>query len=235
MGEIAVDQGPVLAGMEHFKIVVKGCGGHTAMPHSAVDPIIAASSIVQTVQTIQTREMDALKEPTVIMFGTINGGTVSNVIPDEVTLTGTMRYLHGGDHNGKDNPKHRLKRIVAGICEAHRAEFELTFECGHPTLVNNAEMVALVRATAAQEISPAPEIGSFIALIGEDFSEFAARVPSAFYFIGAGNRAKNAIFPHHHPKFNIDEDALALGVEMHVKGAMKFFSDFGKLTFMNQI
>jgi amidohydrolase len=233
-GQIGITEGPVMAGMEHFKLVVKGRGGHTASPQGAIDPIIAAAGIIQGVQIIQTREIDALKEPTVIMFGRIQGGTASNVIPDSVTLEGTLRYLFEGDPEGESNPKKRFERVVCHICGAHRAEYELSFLYGHPTLVNHREMAALVHAVAAGELNPAPEIVSFVSLAGEDFSEFAARVPAAFYFLGTGNPARQTEFPHHHPRFNIDESVLATGVEMHVRGALSFFRRADKLKFIKR-
>ncbi len=233
-GQIGITEGPVMAGMEHFKLVVKGRGGHTASPQSAIDPIITAAGIIQGVQSIQTREIDVLKEPTIIMFGRIQGGTASNVIPDSVTLEGTLRFLFEGDPQSEDNPKRRFERVVANICGAHRAAYELSFLYGHPTLVNHREMAALVQEVAARELDPAPEIVSFGSLAGEDFSEFAARVPAAFYFLGTGNPAKQTDFPHHHPRFNIDESVLASGIEMHVRGALTFFKKADELKFLKR-
>lgn len=232
-GKISITPGPVMAGMEHFQILIKGKAGHTATPQSAVDPIITAASVIQGVQIIQTREIDALKEPTIIMFGKIEGGSASNVIPDKVTLSGTMRSLYEGSEDSEDNPKMRLERIVSSICAAHRATCEVTFLYGHPTLVNNNEMSEIVRSVAAEDLSCKQDIVSLVSLAGDDFSEFAARVPGAFYFLGAGNRAKETDFPHHHPRFNIDEDVLTVGVEMHVRGALSFFNNAANLQFLN--
>jgi len=233
-GQIGIAEGPVMAGMEHFNLIIKGRGGHTATPQSAIDPILTAAGVIQGVQIIQTREIDVLKEPAIIMFGQIQGGTASNVIPDSVTLGGTLRYLFEGDPASENNPKKRFERIVSNICAAHRAEYELSYLYGHPTLVNHREMAALVHAVADQELEPAPEIVSFVSLAGEDFSEFAARVPGAFYFLGTGNPVKQTDFPHHHPRFNIDEDVLTVGIEMHVRGALAFFSSADKLKFLKR-
>ena len=234
IGQIGISEGPVMAGMEHFDLVLKGRGGHTATPQSAVDPILTAAAVIQGVQIIQTREIDALKEPTIIMFGKIEGGTASNVIPDTVSLSGTMRYLFEGGEQSAENPKKRFERIVSHICAAHRTDYDLNYLCGHPTLVNHREMTELVRSTAAGELNPTPEIVSFVSLAGEDFSEFAARVPGTFYFLGAGNTAKQTDFPHHHPRFNIDEDALGVGVEMHVRSALNFLKNADLLKFLKR-
>ncbi len=233
-GQIGITEGPVMAGMEHFDLLVKGRGGHTATPQSAIDPIMTAANIIQGVQIIQTREIDALKEPTIIMFGKIEGGTASNVIPDSVSLSGTMRYLFEGEEESDDNPKKRFERVVSQICAAHRAGYALSYLYGHPTLVNHPEMARLVQSVVREELDSSQEIVSFVSMAGEDFSEFASRVPGAFYFLGAGNPAKETHFPHHHPRFNIDEDVLSVGVEMHVRAALNFFKQVDKLKFLSR-
>ncbi len=230
-GQLGITEGPVMAGMEHFELIVKGRGGHTATPQTAIDPILAAAAVVLAVQSIQTREVDVLREPTVIMFGTIAGGTASNIIPDTVTLSGTMRYFFTGEAQSQDHPKRRLERVVSRTCAAHRAGHELSFLYGHPTLVNHAGMVALARSVASTELSPAPEIVSFSTLAGEDFSEFASRAPGVFCFVGAGNPEKGTDFPHHHPRFDLDEDALPVGVELLVRSALRFFEQASDLSF----
>jgi amidohydrolase len=223
-GQLGITAGPVMAGMEHFRLIIKGRGGHTATPQDAIDPILTAAHIIQGVQMIQTREIDVLKEPTVIMFGQIQGGTASNIIPDSVTLAGTMRYLFEGEMQSEDHPKKRFERIVANICAAHRADYDLIIEFGHPTLVNHPEMTALVKSVASSQMGTELEIVSLVSLAGEDFSEFAVRVPGVFYFLGTGNATKSTDFPHHHPRFNIDENVLITGVELHVRSALKYLT-----------
>ena len=120
--------------------------------------------------------------------------------------------------------KRRLERIVSSICATHRATCEVTFLYGHPTLVNNHEMCELVRSVVMQDLSCQQDIVSFTSLAGEDFSEFAARVPGAFYLIGVGNPEKETQYPHHHPRFNIDEDALKVGVVLHVRAALRYLN-----------
>lgn len=234
IGQMAISAGPVMAGMEHFEITIKGKGGHTATPQSSVDPILTAANVIQAVQTIQTREINVL-QPTIIVFGQIEGGTASNIIPDQVTLSGTMRYLHDPAEIGDESLRERFERIVAHTCKTHRAEHELSFLFGHPTLINDRTLTETVRAVAERVLAessacekPASDnksqIVSYISMAGEDFSEFAARVPSVFYFVGAGNPDKKTDYPHHHPHFNIDEDSLALGVEMHVRAALRYLN-----------
>lgn len=136
-----------------------------------------------------------------------------------------MRYLYDGGEYTPESPGVRFERIVANVCKAHRAEYELAFCDGHPALINDPTMSELVRSVAEDVVEASENIVSYISMAGEDFSEFAARVPSAYYFVGAGNSEKGACYPHHHSRFNIDEAALAIGVEMHVRTALKFFDD----------
>ena len=224
-GKIGVASGAVMAGMHTFKLAIKGKGGHTGFPQESIDPIIAAANLVQTTQIIQSREIDAFK-PTVIVFGRIEGGTASNVIPDQVELEGTIRYLYDADAAGEDHPCKKFERIVKRVCQTHRTQYELVYPYNHPAVINDSEMIQLVRAAAAQALLAEDRIVPFVTMVGEDFCEFANRVPSAFYFIGAGNKDKGADYPHHHARFNIDEAALSVGLEMHVRSALAYLYRF---------
>lgn len=222
-GKIGASAGPVMGGMYYFEISILGRGGHTATPQSAVDPIVTAAEVVQSLQTIQTREVDVLT-PTSIVFGEIRGGTAWNIIPDKVTLSGTIRFLYDETVNDQEKLTDRFERIIAGICQSHRADYNLSLKYGHPALVNDADMIGLTRTAAEEVLGDAQQIVSFVSMAGEDFAEFANRAPSAFLFIGAGNQAKETCLPHHHPRFNIDEDALEIGLEMYVRTVYKFLS-----------
>ena len=222
-GKIAVSSGPVMAGMYYIEITIIGRGGHTATPQSAVDPIITAAEVVQALQTIQTREIDVLT-PTSIVFGEIKGGTAWNNIPDKVKLSGTLRFLYQESEGDKEKLTDRFERVVTGVCQSHRAEYKLSMIYGHPALVNDPGMIDLARASAQEVLGDASHIVSYVSMAGDDFAEFADRLPSAYLFVGAGNKSKGICFPHHHPQFNIDEDSLKIGVEMFVRTALKFLS-----------
>ena len=130
-GKIAISSGPVMAGMYYIDITIIGRGGHTATPQTAVDPILTAAELIQTLQTIQTREIDVLT-PTSIVFGKIKGGTTWNIIPDKVELSGTLRFLYQETEDDKEKLTDRFERIVAGVCQSHRAEYKLSMVFGHP-------------------------------------------------------------------------------------------------------
>src|SRR6056297_837271 len=222
-GKIAISHGAVMGGLYEFELKIKGQGGHTSAPHDAIDPIIVASNVIQNVQSIQTREIDPLK-PTLIMFGQINGGTATNIIPEEVMLRGTIRYLYRDNPGGNERPKKRFERIIKNVCDSHRAKYELDYIVESPPVYNNEDMVELAFESAQEVLENKSDIIDYTNLAGEDFGEFSDEVPSTFYFIGTGNEEKGTNFAHHHPRFNIDEDALAYGVEMHVRSAINYLS-----------
>ncbi|MDD4569209.1 MAG: amidohydrolase [Tepidanaerobacteraceae bacterium] len=219
-GKIGISSGTVMAGLQIFKITVKGVGGHTGYPEAAVDPIIAACDIVQTVQRIQTREISLMK-PTVIMFGSISGGSKANIIPDTVTLEGSIRTLY--DDSGEENPMERLKRLAERVCTVNGCHCEVESYRENIPLINNPVMTRLAIESASHVVTPV-EVIPYSCMASEDFSEFSARIPGVFVFLGTGNKAKNSHYPHHNPRFNIDEDTLPIGVEMYVRYAINFLS-----------
>jgi amidohydrolase len=225
-GKIGIESGPVMAGMHTFELTIIGQGGHTGVPQGSIDPIIAAANIVQTVQIIQTREIGVLN-PTLIVFGQIQGGTMCNVIPDKVEMEGTIRYLYDIDAHCDLNPCENFERIVRHVCRSHRAEYRIEYPFSQSAVVNDLKMTQIVKAEAEKVVLDGSHIIPYVTMIGEDYGEYAKKVPSAFYFIGAGNKEKHTDYPHHHPSFDIDEDALSTGVEMHVRTALSYLNATG--------
>jgi len=216
-GTIAVGPGPVMAGLEEFSLILRGRGGHTAAPHLSADPILAAAHLVQASQMVQTHQTDALK-PTVIGFGRIAGGGAANVIPERVELAGTIRCLH----DQADQVRELFRRIIVSVCQAHGVEYELETKLAHPAVINHPALAELVRSAAIETLGGPDRVVSLVSMVGEDFSRFTERLPGAIYLLGSGDEAKGTTYPHHHPRFDIDEDVLPLGVEMHVRTALAF-------------
>lgn len=221
LGHIAVDPGPCWAGMAHFTIKVKGRGGHTSAPHTAVDPILVAAHIVVGLQVLQSRELDPFLASSLV-FGRVGGGRAANIIPDEVELEGTIRYLFNGSDDGPHKPKVRLRELAESIAKAYRAVAEVDFYCSQPSLENDPVMCELGREAARETLGSDGGLIKFLNMGGEDFSEFSSRVPSVFAMIGAGNEACGAIYPHHHAKFSIDEQSLAVGLEWLLRTTLKY-------------
>jgi amidohydrolase len=232
-GKIAITPGPVMGGLDVFKITIQGKGGHTGVPEDAVDPVIAAANLIQTAQIIQTREISNLKA-TLIMFGKIIGGTKSNIIPDKVDLEGSIRFLYPGGPDSEEQPTQRFIRIAEHVCAAHRCTCDIDITHENIPLINHKEMTGLAREAAKEIFLEANAIIDNQTIASEDFSEFCATVPGVFIFLGAGNKDAGTNVSHHHPEFDIDESVLPKGVEMWVRGARHFFEKADRLSFLRQ-
>jgi len=222
-GRVSITPGVVMGGLDVFKMKIKGRGGHTGYPYEAIDPVITAADIIQNVQTIQTREMDAQK-PVIIMFGRINGGKKANIIPEQVELEGTIRFLHAVERDSQNNPTKKFIRICKSICETHQCTCNIEIEHENIPLINDENMVTLAKNTAANVFGTPDIIDHARYIAGEDFSEFSSIVPGVLIFLGCADGEKFTDYPHHNPKFNIDEDVLTKGVELHVKTALNYLN-----------
>lgn len=219
-GKIGLKKGAVMAGMDNFRLIIHGKGGHSGEPHKAVDPITAASAVISAISFIEKREIGILN-PTIITVNTIHGGTAANVISEKVEMTGTVRYLYDPDDKLEQRPRVRFERLVKAICEVYRTTYTMEFTPSSSTLINHAEVVDRLQPVAASLVG-ANNIVPYVCMMGDDYAEFTKRVPGAFVFIGTGNTEKDASYPHHHPKFNIDEDTLLTGVEFYVKAVCNY-------------
>jgi len=222
-GTVAVTPGPVMGGLDVFRLNIKGRGGHTGFPEEAIDPVIAAAHVIMAVQTVQTREISNLM-PTTIMFGMIEGGTKSNIIPEEVNLEGSIRYLYHAGPESPNHPAQRFQRIVQGVCDTHRCSCEINLVRENIPLINDPKITHVAEMAARKVLEPSGGITTMQTIASEDFSEFSSRVPAAFIFLGCGDPDKKTDIPHHNPGFNIDEDVLPLGVELFISSVHEFFA-----------
>lgn len=218
-GQIGLVRGVISAAPDSFGITIKGVGGHGAHPHRSVDAVAVAAQVVTALQTIASREIDPVN-PIVITVGTINGGFRNNVIAPSVTMTGTVRTL---DPEVRRTVESRMRRLVGGICSAMRAEAEISYEYGYPSVVNADCTCDLVEAAAVKVLGDANvlRLGS-PTMGGEDFSYFAQLAPGCFIRLGARNEAKGTVWPGHHPRYDFDEDALAYGAAVMAQAALDF-------------
>jgi len=214
-GAVGVVKGPMMAQPDDFTIIVRGKGGHGSMPHQTVDPILVASQIVVNAQSIVSRNMDPLK-PAVVSFGTIEGGTIYNIIPGEVRLTGTVRSF---EPEIKNIAKKRIEEIAEGTAKAMGASVEFSYEEGYPPLVNDETMANFVLDVAKRTLGKDKVVDIDPVMGGEDFAYFLEKVPGAFLFLGAGDGMD---FPHHHPAFDIDENVLPQGVLLMTSLALEY-------------
>ncbi len=219
-GKIGICGGPVMGACEVFEVTVMGKGGHTSTPHVGIDPILIASSIIQGIQSLETRETSPLA-PITIMVGSIKGGTGCNIIADKVQMEGTIRFLFENEEEEKKKLLEKFERVVKGICDAMGTTYQLKFIPSNPAAINDDRMAELVKQAARETLEGECSV-TYRNMAGEDFAEFTQRVPGVLYFVGTGNEEKGTHYPHHHPKFNIDEDTLKTGVEMHVRTVLKY-------------
>lgn len=218
-GKFSVQAGPRMAAGDNFEIVVQGVGCHGANPHRGVDPIVVAASIVTNVSHLISREIDPA-HAAALTFGKLHSGEAGNVIPDKAVLAGTIRTTV------KEDQLHlqaALRRVVHHTAEAHRATAEVTIRRGGPMLFNDAGCSDLAEETV-KDLFGAERLIAFPSLmVSENFGDFLEVYPGLMAFIGVRNESCGACFPHHHPQFNIDEDALHLGAALHVGYAFSCF------------
>ena len=214
-GKIGVVYGPMLAAPDTFEISINGRGGHAAMPHQTTDAIAIGAQVVANLQHVVSRNVDPL-DNVVVSVTKFAGGTTHNVIPGTVEMVGTVRTL---DEEVRAKVPEMMERIIEGVTAAHDASYSFEYQRGYRPVVNDEEVTRVVEETVrevfgerALEMMP-PIMG------GEDFSAYQRVAPGTFVFVGAGNEAKGITYPHHHPRFTVDEDALENGVKMHVNVA----------------
>jgi amidohydrolase len=216
VGRLGLSFGRMMAQPGAFAIAIQGKGGHGSTPHVAVDPILVGSQIVQALHTIVSRSIDPL-EPVVVSVGLFQAGKVYNVIPDTARLEGTIRVF---DEETLTAVHRRIEQIVKGVCEANGAGYRFSTALSCPPLVNDAAVARRVWQAGAAVLGEAGVVEVKPVLGGEDFSHYLKKIPGAFMLVGAGNEARGIVHPHHHPKFDIDEDALAYGVEILARSAV---------------
>ena len=214
-GSLGIVTGPMMAQSDNFLLTVKGKAGHGSMPHTAVDPIYAACQLVVNLQSIVSRNNDPLK-PLVVSFGTIQGGTIYNIIPESVSLKGTVRTFQP---DVQVMAKKRIKEIAEKTCEALGAKAEFVYEDGYPPLINPQDMVDFVK-DVARDVLGEDKIAPFSPVMGgEDFAYYLQKIPGAFFFLGMGDGQEA---PHHHPEFDIDEKVLPLGTHLLTEVALEY-------------
>jgi amidohydrolase len=219
LGTIGVRSGALMAAVECFRARIHGKGGHGAMPHQTVDSIVVSAQIVNALQTIVARNVNPL-DSAVVTVGEFHAGSALNVIADSARMSGTVRYFNPAleAYIGK-----RIEEIIAGVCQSHGATYELDYWRLYPPTINDARMAELVRSVAIEVVeTPAGVVPECQTMGGEDMSFFLQEVPGCYFFLGSANPEKGLVYPHHHPRFDFDETALAMGVEMFVRCVEKF-------------
>ena len=212
VGKVSIKSGPVMASADEFEAIIHGKGGHGAMPHQTIDPVVVAAQVVLAMQTTVSRSLDPL-QPGVVTVGKVLAGSAHNVIPGRADLAGTIRSF---DPVVRATLERRCRELVEELPMAFGAQGEWHYKPGYPPTINDAgvtEMVgkALKKALGNERVEPfTPVMGA------EDFSLVLEQIPGCYFFVGGRNEAIDAVYPHHHAKFNIDEGALEIAVQAMV-------------------
>jgi amidohydrolase len=218
LGVVGTRHGALLAASDRFEIKVRGVGSHAAFPHASRDPIVAASAIVTALQTIASRNVDPL-DSLVVSVTMLHAGTAFNVIPPEATISGTVRWLLP---QTLQLAQRRLKEIAEGVAAGHGCSATLEYRLNYPVTLNHGDMVEVFNSVARNTLGeprvvdiPQPVMG------GEDFSFYSQKVPSCFFVLGLIPQGKQSMPDLHQPDFNFNDDAIATGVEMFCRLALR--------------
>lgn len=213
-GDIALDAGPSSAGVDTLYVTIIGQGGHGATPQKVIDPIYIASHVILALHGIVSRRLHPY-EPAVLSIGSIHGGEAHNVIPEQVEITGTIRYMA----REVQTQFHREIERIMKVARALGGDFRLRIEEGYPPMFNDPRIVDVMKGVVVDLLglshlkSPVPEMGA------EDFGFFSNLAPGAMFYLGCridGDERK-----HHHPRFDIDESCLPLGTAVLTETALR--------------
>lgn len=216
LGTVASAPGPMMASSDDFFIDIQGQGGHGGMPHKTVDSVVAASSLVMQLQSVVSRSVDPL-DPAVLTIGSIQGGTVQNAIADRCRLAGTVRCFNEAT---RVSMRDRIYTLVEGTASAYGAKAVVDYTMGYPSLVNDQEEFERFCKVAGNLEGITPQVSTKV-MPAEDFSYYLQHVPGCFIFVGAAN-GQGTSYPHHHPKFDIDEEAMLHGASLFIAMAESY-------------
>jgi len=218
VGTIAATPGAIMGSVDNFTVRIRGKGGHAAMPHTAVDPVLAAAHVVTALQSLVSRTADPFDQ-LVVSVTRVTAGTTSNVIPEEAELEGTVRTMGGPLYADIADRFTTLVKSVAGAlgCTASVAYARQT-----PPVVNDEAMTELVAHVAGDLVGEDQVLRRERMLGGEDFAFFLQRLPGCFVWVGCGNAEKGIDAPHHSSRFDIDEEAMVIGVDLLERVAREY-------------
>lgn len=217
LGWLGIGGGPMMAGADLFTVKITGRGGHGAIPHAAVDPIVASAQIITALQTIVSRNVAPL-ETAVVSVTNLHSGNAFNVIPNDATLEGTIRTF---DKTVRETVHRRFEQIVRGTAEALGCQADVMIRQVTPPLVNDTAISETVQQTSRRILPDANlRTASYFTMGAEDAAYFLEKVNGCFFFVGSANQERDLTYGHHHPKFDFDEEALVRGSALMAAAAV---------------
>ena len=217
-GWLGISEGPVMAASEVFDLNITGKGGHGALPHLAIDPVLAAAQVITALQSVVSRNVPPL-ETAVVSVTSIHGGDTFNVIPKEVKLLGTIRSFSPAV---RQTVLDRFEKLVTGVVEAMGCQVVIQYKSITPPVINHPQITAAVREVAEQALPAALIDTAFSTMGSEDMAFLMQEIPGCYFFVGSANHEKGLDAPHHHPRFDIDEAALPLAAGLMASAAAAF-------------
>lgn len=218
VGHVSVSHGPRTAAADTFEIRITGKGGHAAAPHTTVDPTLVAAHIMIALQALVSRETNPF-DTAVVTVGKLISGTVNNIIPQTALLNGTVRTY---SPEVRANIEKRMTELAAGIAQGFGAEAETVYVHGYPPLFNDEAVSEHVRAVCVEIFGEENVKESGPIMAGEDMAFVGEKVPTCMFGLGVGNPEKGFIYPVHNPRFDADEDAIAVGVRAMAGIALRY-------------
>ena len=218
-GTLRYRSGPFMAAGDFFDVKITGKGGHAGLPHLAIDPITMAATAIGAVQTIISRELNPVESGVISICMMEAGRGAYNVIPESVSFGGTIRSL---TPELRDYLPRRMKEVLEGIVSGMRGSYEFNLMPRFPLTVNDEGMISFVAKIASEMLGEGKVFEIKPMLGSEDFSFYLEKIPGAFVYLGVKNEAKGIVFPHHHPRFDIDEDVLITGTALNAAFAMEY-------------
>ena len=216
---VGIRYGALTSAADELEIVILGESGHGARPHQAIDAIWIAAQVITNLQQAISRTQNPL-HPIVLSVGQIQGGRAPNIIADRVTMTGTVRSLHPESHA---NLPQWIENIVQGVCQTYGAKCQVDYRRGVPSVLNDKTLTQIIESATREawgdesvQILPEPSLGA------EDFSVYLDNIPGCMFRLGVGHDNKTN-YPLHHPKFEVDEDAILTGVVTMAYAAYKYW------------
>lgn len=216
-GQAGAVMGAQTANADSFTITIEGRGGHGSQPELSVDPVVIAAEMVLALQTIVSRNVSP-RSPAVLTVGTIQSGSNFNIIAPRATLTGTVRTFSDTD---RGVIQQRMQTLVHHVASAHDASAQLDYLEGYPSIDNTPLETEITYEVIRHVLGAGGLVPITPLMAGEDFSYYQRVCPGTFLMLGCGNVASGARFPHHHPQFTLDEDALPFGTAILVETALQ--------------
>lgn len=218
--------GPMMAAADEFHVEILGKGGHGGLPHETVDSILIGSQLVVNLQSIVSRSINPV-EPCVVSLGSFHSGSSFNVIAERCLLKGTVRSF---DEKVRDRVVERIDQIARHTCAMFGADCTLDYKTGYPPVVNHSLEVERFDETGSRLFGTDNVIKGPPVMAGEDFAYYLHHVPGCFMFVGAGNKEKGIRYPHHHPKFDIDEQSMLHSAKLMLHMTLNYMRTCGTET-----